>query len=82
MNLAEISAVLSARHHPEEDCEGVMALLEEHAIQIVKGIAGLERLERYLRQFRGCCHEGNVARDYGILEGIANGVVQRSADAG
>ena len=73
MNLAEIRTLLRTQDHPDDNCEDVIALLDEHIGQVARRIADLERLERYLSELRGCCHEGNVARDCGILKGLADG---------
>ena len=51
----------------------MIALLDTHIEQVARRIADLERLERYLSELRGCCHEGNVARECGILKGLASG---------
>ena len=71
MNLAEVSTLLRTQDHPDDNCEDVIALLDEHIEQVARRIADLERLERYLSELRGCCHEGNVARDCGILKELA-----------
>ena len=73
MNLAEIAALLRVQDHPDDDCEDVIALLDEHIAQVARRIADLERLELYLGELRGCCHEGSVARECGILKGLAHG---------
>jgi len=73
MNLAEVSTLLRTQDHPDDNCEDVIALLDEHIEQVARRIADLERLERYLSELRGCCHEGSVARDCGILKGLAHG---------
>lgn len=71
MNLAEVGTLLRTQDHPNDKCEDVIALLDEHIGQVARRIADLERLERYLSELRGCCHEGNVARDCGILKELA-----------
>jgi len=73
MDLGEISALLRAQDRPDENCGEVVALLDMHIAQVARRIADLERLERYLSELRGCCHEGSVARDCGILKGLAHG---------
>ncbi len=73
MNLAEVAALLRVQDHPDDDCEDVIALLDTHMEQVARRIADLERLERYLAELRSCCHEGNVARECGILKGLASG---------
>ena len=73
INLAEIGALLRAQDHPDENCEDVTELLDGHIAEVARRIADLERLERYLGELRSCCHEGSVARECGILKGIAKG---------
>ena len=71
MNLAEVGTLLRTQDHPDDNCEDVIALLDEHIEQVARRIADLEALARYLSELRGCCHAGNVARDCGILKGLA-----------
>jgi len=73
MNLAVVATLLRAQDHPDDNCEDVIALLDEHIERVARRIADLERLERYLGELRGCCHEGSVSRDCGILKGLAQG---------
>ncbi len=73
MNLAEVGALLRVRDHPDDECEDVIALLDEHIRQVAKRIGELESLERYLADLQGCCGTGRVARDCGILKGLAQG---------
>ena len=79
MDLAEVRALLRIQDQPDENCEDVIALLDEHLAKVTRRIADLERLEHYLNELRGCCHEGNVARDCGILKGLAHGVEEPAA---
>ena len=79
MNLAEIAALLRVQDHPDDNCEDVIALLDTHIAQVARRIADLERLERYLGELRGCCHEGSVARECGILKGLASGPEEHAA---
>ena len=66
MNLAEVAALLRVQDHPDDNCEDVIALLDTHIAQVARRIADLERLELYLGELRGCCHEGNVAREWDL----------------
>jgi tetrahydromethanopterin S-methyltransferase subunit G len=49
------------------------AVLDTPMEQVARRMADLERLERSLGELRSCCHEGNVARECGILKGLAVG---------
>ncbi len=71
MTLAEIARLLSIRDHPEDDCEEVIDLLDEHCGAVALRIAELQVLERYLNELRSCCHPGVAARDCGILRELA-----------
>lgn len=79
MDLAEVGMLLRILDNPDDDCSDVIALLDEHIEQVGRRIADLERLERYLSELRGCCHEGSVARDCGILKGLAHGREEAAA---
>lgn len=73
MNLAEVGTLLRTQDHPDDNCEDVIELLDEHIGQVAHRIAELETLEQYLNELRGCCHEGRVSRDCGILKELAHG---------
>jgi Cd(II)/Pb(II)-responsive transcriptional regulator len=72
MNLAEVGTLLRTQDHPDDECDEVIALLDEHLSQVARRITELKSLERYLSDLRGCCQEGRVARDCGILKGLAH----------
>jgi Cd(II)/Pb(II)-responsive transcriptional regulator len=73
MNLSEVATLLRTQDHPDDECGEVIALLDEHLAQVARRITELKRLERYLHDLRGCCDEGRMARDCGILQGLAHG---------
>jgi Cd(II)/Pb(II)-responsive transcriptional regulator len=55
MTLDEIRTLLDFREAPEENCEGVNALLDKHIDHIVNRIANLSILEAQLRDLRSRC---------------------------
>ena len=74
MNLADVSTLLRIQDHPDDNCEDGIALLDAHLVQLARRIADLERLRRSLGELRrGCCREGSIARDCGILKELARG---------
>ena len=77
MSLAEIRLLLDLRDHPEEECGAVETLLERHVELVGRRIAELQSMERSLRDLQTCCRPGNVARDCGILQGLAHGAEEQ-----
>lgn len=55
MTLDEIRTLLDFRAAPQENCEGVNALLDKHIEHIVDRIANLSLLEAQLRDLRSRC---------------------------
>lgn len=55
MTLDEIRALLDFRAAPQENCDGVNALLDKHIEHIVDRIANLSLLESQLRDLRSRC---------------------------
>jgi Cd(II)/Pb(II)-responsive transcriptional regulator len=70
MNLAEVATLLRIQDHPDDECEDVIALLDEHVALVARRITELQSLERYLHDLRSCCHPGSVSRECGILRGL------------
>lgn len=76
MTLNEIRALLRFKDAPEENCEQVNALLDEHVGHVVKRIKELKALEKELRALRLLCAPGKPAADCGILEGLEKAAEQ------
>ena len=79
MTLDEIRALLTFREAPEKNCGEVNALLDEHIGHVADRIAELKALHQQLSELRRSCDEVSVAKDCGILSGLATGapVVER-----
>lgn len=67
MNLEEIRALLRFRDAPEQNCEGVNTLLDEHIEHVARRIGELQMLEKQLRKLRAHCRKAEAAGHCGIL---------------
>ena len=73
MTLDEVRSLLRLRDAPEESCRAANALLDERIEQVSLRIAELQGLQLQLKQLRGQCQSGHVAKDCGILQGLTHG---------
>ena len=71
MSLEEIRLLLQFRDAPEEKCDEVNTLLDEHIGHIADRIAELRALEKQLRGLRNLCRSAQAAKDCGILKQLA-----------
>ena len=71
MTLAEIRQLLRLRDSPQESCDGVNALLDEHIGQVMRRIGELRALEGHLRELRQLCDTRESTRDCAILRELA-----------
>lgn len=78
MTLDEIRILLRFRDAPEQSCEGVNALLDEHIDHVVNRIDELQALEKQLRKLRTHCRKAEAAQDCGILWELGHAPVTRS----
>ncbi|MBF0147393.1 MAG: Cd(II)/Pb(II)-responsive transcriptional regulator [Magnetococcales bacterium] len=67
MKLAEIRLLLDFRHHPEEDCAGVDALLDVQIARVEEQISAMGTLKEQLIALRGECEQRQTNRTCGIL---------------
>jgi len=74
MTLDEIRALLVFKAAPQENCQGVNELLDEHIGHVARRIEELRSLEGQLRQLRHQCHDGDAADGCGILKGLSEGL--------
>ncbi len=81
MTHAEIRALLRFRNAPDEDCEGVNTLLEEHLRHVETRIDELQRLKTQLQELRGHCLRVQATRDCGILNELAQNVPEPKENA-
>lgn len=72
MTLDEIRNLLKLRDTPEENCEAVNLLLEEHIGHVHRRIEELQTLEAQLHQLRRQCQVSQAARDCGILQSLSS----------
>lgn len=67
MTLEEIRSLLHLRDSPQDQCESVNALIDEHIEHVNARVASLQLLQQQLLDLRQRCRDG--AADYcGILE--------------
>jgi Cd(II)/Pb(II)-responsive transcriptional regulator len=67
MTLDEIRVLLRLRDAPQESCDEVNALLDEHIGHVAQRMRELRALEKQLKTLRQQCTQGQPARDCGIL---------------
>jgi|SRR5690606_2604506 len=71
MSLEEVKVLLRYLDTPEERCDTVNALIDQHIAQVVTRIAELKRLETQLKALRTRCNNPERAQDCGILEALS-----------
>lgn len=71
MALDEIRVLLRFKDDPDQRCDEVNALLDEHIGHVAARILELRALERELKALRGQCTTARDAKDCGILEGLS-----------
>lgn len=71
MALAEIRILLRFKDTPNENCNEVNSLLEEHIGHVAKRIRDLRALERQLKSLRERCDDMRDVAHCGILEGLS-----------
>ncbi|MBV4472989.1 Cd(II)/Pb(II)-responsive transcriptional regulator [Pseudomonas botevensis] len=77
MTLEEIRALLTLRDSPQDQCESVNALIDEHILHVKARIDGLLALQTQLLDLRQRCGEGPEVDQCGILQRleVSGGVV-------
>jgi Cd(II)/Pb(II)-responsive transcriptional regulator len=71
MTHEEIRTLLRFRDSPDEDCDAVNVLLDDHIARVRQQIADLEKLRRHLTTLRRQCRSHQAVRECGILKGLA-----------
>lgn len=71
MTLDEIRILLHFRDMPDESCERVDALLDEHISHVAERIHDLKKLEKQLKNLRKQCHGKKNISDCGILNALS-----------
>lgn len=77
MTLDEVRALLKLKDTPQNSCEAVNTLLEQHIEHVADRITKLRRLERQLRSLREKCASVRSGRDCAILKGLSSKVSHR-----
>jgi Cd(II)/Pb(II)-responsive transcriptional regulator len=70
MTLGEIQTLLRFKDAPEENCEEVNALLDEHIEHVATRIKELRHLQAELKELRSQCGAARDAAACGILNGL------------
>ena len=68
MTLEEIRSLLNLRDSPQDQCESVNALIDEHIHHVKARIDGLLALQTQLLNLRQRCSEGPEGEPCGILQ--------------
>lgn len=71
MTLVEIRQLLRLRDSPQESCEEVNAVLDEHIEQVAQRIGELRSLEAHLKELRQRCDAPESTRECAILRELA-----------
>ena len=66
----EIRTLLAFRDGPEEKCDEVNALLDEHIWHVAHRIGELKALERQLKELRSRCQDVRTVRDCAIMQSL------------
>lgn len=82
MTLEEIRSLLSLRDSPQDQCESVNALIDEHIHHVKARIDGLLALQAQLLELRQSCSERPDIEQCGILQQleVSGGVAASEAE--
>ena len=67
MTLDEIRTLLHFKDSPQENCQSVNMLLDEHIDHVARRIRELRRLQKDLNELREHCRQSSAAAECGIL---------------
>lgn len=67
MTLDEIRSLLKLQDRPEENCEGVNALIDEHIEHVKARVANLQALQEQLVELRNRCRSESAVEQCAIL---------------
>ncbi len=71
MSLDEVRRLLTLRDQPQESCDDINALVDEHIDHVVKRIQALQTLELELKDLRQRCNNDSDIEHCEILKGLA-----------
>ncbi len=72
MSLDEIGVLLDLQDRPDQDCEGVNQVLDQHIGHVSSRIKELRALLAQLKQIRSQCHATQSTKECGILLGLSS----------
>lgn len=72
MTLDEIRRLLKFCDAPQENCDEVNSLLDQHIVHVNERIVQLQELEKRLRNLRRLCKQTQSSKDCNILQELAN----------
>lgn len=78
LSLSEIRKLQSYQDDPQQPCDSVNAMLDEHISQVRTQIEALRTLEAQLVELRKHCNDGRKVASCGILESISEGSLPNS----
>ncbi len=81
MALGEIRSLLRFKEAPQQDCEGVNELLDEHIGHVAERIRELKTLEKQLKVLREQCAESSVSGYCGILKELSTEIAGSSENS-
>lgn len=73
MALDEIRELLTLKEAPNESCEAVNQVLDEHIAHVAQRIQELKALQKQLVSLRGQCAQARDVAHCGILNGLSQG---------
>ncbi|MDB6047540.1 MAG: Cd(II)/Pb(II)-responsive transcriptional regulator [Pseudomonas sp.] len=81
MTLEEIRSLLNLRDSPQDQCESVNALIDEHIHHVNARVASLQLLQAQLMELRQSCTDGTL-KHCGILQQleVSGGVVAMESE--
>lgn len=71
MSVDEIRVLLRFKDAPEQPCDEVNALLDEHIGHVAERIRALRQLQQQLQRLRAQCVQARDAAQCGILDGLS-----------
>lgn len=77
MTLEEIRTLLRYRDSPNEACDAVNTLIDEHIEHVITRIASLQELAKQLKTLRVRCSEPRRVKDCAILSGLSDESIPR-----
>lgn len=74
MSIQEINFLLESKEKPEQSCDSVNAIIDEHLQQITVKISELNALRESLTQMANSCTSNRKIKDCGILSNLTKNI--------